>query len=431
MRVPTSRLPLVLRSAAIAIVARTGAANAQETPIITPTSDAGAPVGLSPAPGLPPLPSTTPPPPPVESPALPAPPPSSLPDIHIGARLRAAGRYYSVHGGLSASAVDSTYGELRASGRVHEHVTVTLSLYATGANVPVGIEDAIIGFDLADSVHLWLGQTLVPADRANLGGPFSAIPWNFYQGVLAYGATTRVLAVPRGNSIGRDGGGVLWGDVAGKKLHYALGVFLPSATLPGPTPPNSQPVAQTPLLSARLSVDLLGRENGYPVKSSYSGEQDVVAIGIGGQFQKEGSIGVASANATAVPTGPGPPPDDSAEFNADVLVEMKFGGGGFFTLDGAYYRYVGNNESIEDEVSILGAIATPTLGIGNLQPYARWQWFSPRTKSVEPRAFAVDAGLNYLITGPALRIMLAYQHVDLGNDKLSDVWQLGVQAILL
>jgi hypothetical protein len=350
-----------------------------------------------------------------------------VPAIHIGARLRAAGRYYRVNGGPNGSAVDSTYGELRASGEIHEYVTLTLSLYATDANVPVGIEDAIIGFDLADPVHLWVGQTLVPADRAGLGGPFSAIPWNFYQGVLAYGATTRVVAVPRGNSIGRDGGGVLWGDLAGKKLHYAFGVFLPSASLPGSPSPNSQPVAQTPLLSARLSVDILGKENGYVVKSSYSGEQDVVAIGVGGQFQKGGSLGVAPTNATGVPIAPGPPPDDYAELNSDVLVEIRFGGGGFFTLDGAYYRYVGDNEPIEDEVSILGAIATPKLGIGNLQPYGRWQWFS--ANSADHKTFAVDAGLNYLIAGPALRIMLAFEHVDLGNHQLSDVGQLGAQAI--
>jgi hypothetical protein len=31
--------------------------------------------------------------------------------------------------------------------------------------------------------------------------------------------------------------------------------------------------------------------------------------------------------------------------------------------------------------------------------------------------------------GPALRIMLAYEHVDLGNHQLSDVGQLGAQAI--
>jgi hypothetical protein len=222
---------------------------------------------------------------------------------------------------------------------------------------------------------------------------------------------------------------VLWGDLAGKKLHYALGVFLPSATLSGSTPPNSRPVAQTQLLSARLGVVILGKENGYVVKSSYSGEQDIVAIGVGSQFQKEGSLGVAPTNTTGMPAGPGPPPDDYAEFNSDVLVEMRFGGGGFFTLDGAYYRYVGTNEPIEDEVSILGAIATPKLGIGNLQPYGRWQWFSPRSTSMDFRTFAVDAGLNYLVKGPALRIMLAYEHVDLGNHQLSDVGQLGAQAI--
>ncbi len=373
------------------------AANAQESPTIVPTSDAGAP--------------------------------AEPPAIHVGARVRAAGRYYGVNGGPDASAIDSTFGELRASGRIHENVSVTLSLYAEGVNGPVGIEDAIIGFDFADPIHLWVGQMLVPADRANLGGPYSAIPWNFYPGVLAYGATTRVVATPHENQIGRDGGGVLWGDLADDKFHYALGAFLPSAPLPGATPTGAPPVAQAPLLSGRLSVAILGQESGYAVKSSYYGERDIVAIGVGGQFQKNGSLGVAQNSALCAQIGPGSPSDDYAELESDVLVEMRYGGGGFFTLDGAYYHYVGNNEPIEDEVSILGAIATPKLGLGNLQPYGRWQWFSPRANSVDLETFAVDVGLNYLVMGPALRIMLAYEHVDLGNDKVSDVGQVGAHAI--
>src|SRR5258705_2965907 len=110
MRVPTSRLPFVLCSAAaVALVAVwTATASAQEASTIAPTSDAGAP-------------STTPPP-----------PPSS--PIQISARVRAAGRYYSVNGGPNASALDSAFGELRASGKVHDYVSVTLSLYATTAN---------------------------------------------------------------------------------------------------------------------------------------------------------------------------------------------------------------------------------------------------------------------------------------------------------
>jgi len=443
MRVATPRLLLLLAFAATATVARAGEAYAQQSPTMEPASDGGAAVNPPPDPSAPaavpgtlpagpaespalPVPLKTPP---VEPPKPPVPPSSSLPAIHVGARLRAAGRYYSLNGGPNGSAVDSTFAELRASGEIHEYVTLTLSIYSTGATVPVGIEDAIIAFDLTDPVHVWIGQTLVPADRGNLGGPFSAIPWNFYQGVLAYGASTRVVAVPRGNSIGRDGGGVVWGDLAEKKLHYALSAFLPSATLPGSTPSNSPPVAQTALLSARLSVDILGKENGYIVKSSYSGEQDVVAIGIGGQFQKGGSLGVPPANATGAPGGPAPAPDDYAEFNSDLLVELRIGGGAYFTLDGAYYHYVGSNEPIQDEVSVLGAIATPKLGMGHIQPYGRWQWFSPSANSTDFRTFAVDAGLNYVVKGPALRIMLAYEHVDLGNHQLSDVGQLGAQAM--
>src|SRR5258708_6126085 len=78
--------------------------SAQEAPLIPPPLDAGARVGPASAPALAPPPAA-PPPAAVESPALPAPPASSAPAIYIGARLRAAGRYYSVNGGPNASVV--------------------------------------------------------------------------------------------------------------------------------------------------------------------------------------------------------------------------------------------------------------------------------------------------------------------------------------
>jgi hypothetical protein len=235
MRIAVSHLSLLLHSAVLAFIARTELASAHDTDSSVPAADSGAPAGPAPAPA--------------------SPPPSTMPNVHVGARVRVAGRYYSINGGANGSAVDSTYGELRASGELHEGVTFTLSLYAFGVSGPIGVEDAFIGFDFAEPVHLWVGQMLVPADRANLGGPFSAIPWNFYPGLLACGGTTRLVALPRGNLIGRDGGGLLWGDLAEEKLHYALGGFLPGAT-----PPSTQ--AQTMLLSGRLSGDLLGKLTG-------------------------------------------------------------------------------------------------------------------------------------------------------------------------
>jgi hypothetical protein len=106
MRVVTSQLPLLVQSLAIAVVGKTEAANAQAIRALAPTSDSDAPVDA---------------------------PQNSVPAIHVGARLRVAGRYYGLNGGPNASAVDSTYGELRASGEIHEYVTFALSLYAADA----------------------------------------------------------------------------------------------------------------------------------------------------------------------------------------------------------------------------------------------------------------------------------------------------------
>ena len=413
-----SPLLFVLSWSAFAAVATSDGANVQEAPIGEPPPEAGAPSQPAAAPALPPPTPPTPTPPPLEPPAR----PSSPPAIHGFARLRVAGRYYSVNGGPNGSAVDSTFGEFGASSQIHKNVSVALSFYSSGDG-SISLENAIVGLDFVDAIHLWIGQMLVPTDRSNLGGPFSAIAWNFYPGLLAYGAGTRVVALPRQNSVGRDGGAALWGDLGDKKLHYALGIFLPRASML-----NGAPAAQTPLVSGRLGIAILGNESGYTSRSTYFGDRDIVAVGIDGQFQKDGSIGVAPPNAMGVPAGVAPATDNYAELNSDLLVEMRYAGGGYFTLAGAYYRYFGNNEPIKDEVSIFGAIATPRLGVGQLQPYGRWQWFSPTPSSVEFKTFAVDAGVNYLVMGPALRFMLAFQHVDLGNDQRSNVVQLGAQA---
>src|SRR5579859_8278312 len=102
MRVATPRLLLLLAFAATATVARAGEAYAQQSPTMEPASDGGAAVNPPPDPSAPaavpgtlpagpaespalPVPLKTPP---VEPPKPPVPPSSSLPAIHVGARLR-------------------------------------------------------------------------------------------------------------------------------------------------------------------------------------------------------------------------------------------------------------------------------------------------------------------------------------------------------
>jgi hypothetical protein len=351
--------------------------------------------------------------PPLATEAMPATREEKLPPITVGAWLRVGARIQGTNPkNLDGERMETAYGELHAGGKIHKNVSLTLNLNAQGLSSggpSAGIEDAIIGFDFADEVHLWIGQLLVPVDRANYGGPFFAINWN-YPGILSVGNVLVITAPKEGpGSYGRDVGGSLWGDIEGGKFNYKLGVF------------QSGPLSQSPLFSGRLSMSIIGNETGYFGNGTYFGEKDMVTVGLGGQYQKNGSVGpppVAPAMGAA-------PTDNYAEVNADILGELKYGGGGWITGDAAYYHFAGDFNAVKDAFYVTGAIATPKIGIGNIQPMVRYQFGS----GDGPKVWAVDAFVSYLIMGPALKVMAGFQHTDLGNDTVGNAIQLGAQGI--
>ena len=161
--------------------------------------------------------------PPIASEAMPATREEKLPAIDVGAWVRAAGRLQGANPkNLDGVQMDTAYAELHAGGKVHKNVSVTLNLNANGLAGTAGIEDAIIGFDFADPIHLWAGQLLVPVDRANFAGPFFMIPWN-YPGFMSVGGAT-VVAAPAEGPAGRNTGASLWGndpDGGGRSTRWA------------------------------------------------------------------------------------------------------------------------------------------------------------------------------------------------------------------
>jgi hypothetical protein len=338
-----------------------------------------------------------------------------LPPIDVGAWIRAAGRLQGNQPqNLDGVAMDTAYAELHAGGKIHKNVSVTLNLNASGLAGTAGIEDAIIGFDIADPFHVWVGQLLVPVDRANFSGPFFMIPWN-YPGFITVGATTDVAAPAEGPA-GRNTGGSIWGNDPDGKVKYAVGVFLPK------TP------ATSPLLSARISTALIGKETGYFGNESFFGDQDIVTIGVGAQYKQDGSAGPAP-----MPPAMGTAPTDNySEFNADALGEFRYGGGGWVSLDGAYYHFGGKYNQFSDAFYVTGAIASPKVGPGNIQPMVRYQQFFPNNPNgvaINTNAWTIDAALTYLIMGPQLRILVNYQHANVGNGIEGNMVQFGAQAI--
>ena len=147
------------------------------------------------------------------------------------------------------------------------------------------IMDAIISFDPMDEFHIWAGRLLVPVDRANASGPFFMIPWN-YPGLPDRGQPT-IVAAPMEGPYGRNNGAVIWGDISGGKLTYLAGVF------------DNLDRATSPLFSGRVRLALWDPEPGFWGNASYFGDKDLLSIGVGGQFQKNGA-----ARSGATRTGP-------------------------------------------------------------------------------------------------------------------------------
>jgi hypothetical protein len=345
---------------------------------------------------------------------MPATRPEKLPPIDVGAWLRVGARVQGVYDPkkLDDQRMDVIYGELHVGGKVMKNVGVTLNLNASGLPSPdyhsksgvVQIEDAIVSFDFDDAIHLWAGQLLVPVDRSNLAGPFFMIPWN-YPGFFSVGSNL-VITAPKEGPSGRNTGMVVWGDFADGMFKYMAGAF------------DSGDVTLAPLYSGRLNLALMDKEPGFWGNASYFGEKNILSVGVGGQFQREGST------ATAIPPAVAPAPADYGEMNADVLAEYKVGGG-WVTGEAAYYHFTGSNDAIKDAFFVTGAIASPQVGAGNIQPMIRYQM----GKGDNVKVWNLDAFLSYLVKGPALRATLGFQHVDLDHDVAGNAVQLGAQAI--
>jgi hypothetical protein len=345
---------------------------------------------------------------------MPATKPETLPPISVGAWSRVGARIQGAdQSKLNDVGLDTAYVELHAGGKIHKNVGVTLNLngnfnsFAPGGG-NIGIMDAIISFDPIDELHIWGGHLLVPVDRANASGPFFMIPWN-YPGFLG-----PVAGAPKEGPYGRDNGMVVWGDINGGQITYLAGVF-----------DQGNALTQSPLFSGRLRLALLDKEPGFWGNASYFGEKDLLSIGVGGQYQKNGS-------------SIGPTQKDWFDINVDVLFEKKLGGGAFATLEGAYYHFnvldsvAGTGTmppifNVSDSIYVLAAYATPPVGPGSFQPMARFQWMKMKGTGFD-NPWNIDAGVNYLIKGPALRLMGTYSHIDFGATTANAV-QLGVQAI--
>jgi hypothetical protein len=368
-----------------------------------------APAEVAPAPNpepAPPPPPDAPPPVPVvtQSVALPAgaaepsavaePPPPAAPDprqspMTMNAWMRLGGVAQNFG---DPKKVDRYHqdGELNLllSGQIIEMVGITANLvgsfgpYGKGGAITgdVNIMDLIAKFDFHDAFHVWGGRMLVPSDRSNFSGPWFMAPWNYPTFFKGYRAAP---FGPRQGPNGRNDGFTVWGQAAGGLFKYYAGAY------------DLFSDGSRPLLSGRLNLALLNPEPGYYHSSTYYGK-DILAIGLGAQFQK------AAPGAS----------DDYGLFNADILYEKDLGGAGVIDIEGALYKYFGDLNDYS-YFALISYLFGAKLGPGALQPLVRLQQNKIKDGDTET---LVDAQMGYVVNTYACRFALGYQyqHIDRG-----------------
>ncbi|HEY5282852.1 MAG TPA: hypothetical protein VIM14_08690, partial [Polyangia bacterium] len=142
--------------------------------------------------------------------------------------------------------------------------------------------DLVAKLEIADALNLWVGRMPVPSDRSSLSTVWGIAPWTLPGRYDAFaptvGTNARPAPGPRQFDNDRGDGATLWGQIGGGKFKYYLGVF-------GLDQPNT-----SPLYSGRLALSLLNPEPGFRSRSTYFGNKDILAFGVGAQHQTVGSL---------------------------------------------------------------------------------------------------------------------------------------------
>ncbi|WP_437963300.1 hypothetical protein WMF04_26630 [Sorangium sp. So ce260] len=352
-------------------------------------------------------------------PALPAPPAEEEPwkkSLSVAAWARVGGRLQNPG---EREKMDRLLGDgeldLLFSGEINRFIGLQGAFVAQFGPTPTGgnitgsatIRDAIAKIKLHDLLNVWLGRMIVPSDRSAFSGPWSMGPWNYPGFFEPYAPPIG----PRQGPFGRNDGVTAWGKMAGGLFKYYVGAF------------NLHDSSVSPLYTARLNLSVLDPEPAYYQKSTYLGEKSILALGVAGEVQREGSVESLPPPATGMPPGI-PRKDTYGEVNADILFEKNLGTAGTVTLEGAFYKYFGDFERFDYSYFVLASYLTPgNVGVGKLQPLVRLQQAKP--KDADPYLL-IDAQVGYIIEGHAARAALGYQRSDLSGAKGNALF-LGVQ----
>lgn len=387
----------------------------------------------------PPLPTPAPIP---ETPPEVAPPADNPFKVTVGAGFRSGIRIQnpnkstsSGNSKLNDQFLDELNAELRVSGKVTDIIGWTANFtvdgrtraQATGGPIAFQAQalDLVGQLDFMDEFHVWIGRMLTPSDRSNFSGAWFMAPWN-YSGVMDgyFG--------PRGTEeVGRETGGVIWGDINKGKFKYYFGVMDLDSNVGILSKPGAGGMAsQNPLISARVNYAFVGAEPGFYGSSTYYGGQDIVALGAAFQYQKNFALPGAKDATTGV-QGPDVK-DNLVEFNADLLAEKKFD---FGTpgIEAAYYHESGDTRGFNDFFYVMPSFTTGEIlpAKGKLNVLFRFQMAKTGDSPSVATHNYFEPSVAYLFKDYFAKLQLTYNYgkttVDGGPTSKYQFIQLGFQ----
>jgi len=381
---------------------REGSAPAEAAP--PPPTDA--PAVPSPAPEAPPAaapPPAGPPPsliPDGEAPTKPIAPafPPAIPNIDFGARMQAA---LKLQNPTNPEKMDDISEVLSAdsltSGQIHRFIKWQASLTFTYSGAPgapqavtVAPHDVIARLEFLPEFNVYLGRMLVVADRFAPSGPWGMDEFFFPGFFPLIGAP----ALPKAGAQGRDVGVTVWGAPMKGLVKYYLGAF------------NLYDPLLNPLLSGRLQLSLLNGEPNFYHRTTYFGTKDIISVGVGGLYQKQGSVQQGVTPPTV------PLTDDYSNITADLTVEKNIGDAGTISAVGAYYSYQGDYQRWKNFwLASLGYMLPKPIGIGKIRATVRYQQGLDMSPNADPSKL-IDAQLSYNVAAWFARFQVGYRRGD-------------------
>lgn len=272
--------------------------------------------------------------------------------------------------------------------------------------------DGIAKFEFNPYFNLWAGRLLVPADRAEMSGPFYANTYDFNRTPFYPADYSTHYGNGGAGVYGRDNGADIWGALTeDKRLTYAVGVF--NGYRGGPNQKDNL------LYAGRFSYNFWNIESnpGYYTSSTYYGKAgDIFTLAVAIEHQKDGA-------------GTQAQPGDFTGGSVDMLMEKVLGGGSVLTVEGEYKNFNTDlsNAALADPSCFClfdGDAYTGTVlymfpqqvGVGHLQPYVRFTKNDPSNSDIRKE---YEAGINYIIDGQNARVSLMYEYGDIATKGLN------------